>query len=261
MLSEIGDRKRNTLVAVTLAWLLVSIIAFVSADTQGFEGSSFSLSESSPARSGADDATTDRASEQKAARLGSSADAGDAAEQPQNDPANSATVEASQGTPAPSQPSAASGVTQPSTSAIAPTPSPSIGGQGGSSSGSGINPSPQPTTPPPTEPCPTSAPTATGSVTSFSQPPYDPNTPSTRQKYNVTGSVVVTNTGNRWVNVDLRGWVVTPLNEFGYNLYLGTMSIEPFGALTTNFTENWVSANNPADIVVRIRVDGYRYDC
>jgi hypothetical protein len=120
---------------------------------------------------------------------------------------------------------------------------------------------PPSTSPPTTIACPTNRPSASGAITSFWQPPYNPNLPSSSQVYNVSGSVVVTNTGNRPVDVDLTAYLVSPLNTFGWQLYLGSMTVGPNSSSSVGFSDERVYANSSSDIRVVITEISFSFQC
>jgi hypothetical protein len=120
---------------------------------------------------------------------------------------------------------------------------------------------PPTTNPPTTIACPTNRPSASGNITSLWQPPFNPNLPSSSQEYYVSGSVVVTNTANRPVDVDLNGYLRSPLNEWGWQFYPGTVTVGPNSSSTVGFSDIHVYANSSSDIWVSVNVSSFSFQC
>ena len=109
---------------------------------------------------------------------------------------------------------------------------------------------PPTTNPPTTIACPTISPSASGYVTSSWQPPYNWNVPSTEQEYYVSGAVVVSNTANRPVDVDLEGFVRSPLNDWGTRFQIFAVTVGPNSSSTVGFSDVQIYANSFSDIWV-----------
>jgi hypothetical protein len=244
MWAGIGLLRRSVIAGITLLCLMLSLLIVVNAG--GTTNTEASLETVGRVKTSKNDAATSGSSEKTASDGDSSSVNG------QSQPGDEG-----------SQPGAPSGATSNSPSVT--TPGQASSGQQQSVPGSpGTFPPttrPPTTSPPTTIACPTNEPSASGAITSFWQPPYNPNLPSSSQVYNVSGSVVVTNTGNRPVDVDLTAYLVSPLNTFGWQLYLGSMTVGPNSSSSVGFSDERVYANSSSDIRVVITEIYFSFQC
>jgi hypothetical protein len=119
--------------------------------------------------------------------------------------------------------------------------------------------SPPQTSPPTTIACPTNSPNASGYVTSAWQPPYNPNVPSSSQEYYASGSVVVTNTGNRTVNVSLTGYLWSGLDGSGFNL--GSFTVGANSSSTLGFSDVFIFADSIGEIETSVTIQSFNFQC
>ena len=252
MWAGIGLLRRSVIAGITLLCLMLSLLIVVNAG--GATNSEASLETVGRVKTSKNDAATSGSSEKTASDGDSSSVNGQA--QPS---VNGQTQSGGGG----SQPSGPDGVASNNPSAANPGQSSSGQQQSGPGSPGTSPPTTRPpsTSPPTTIACPTNRPSASGAITSFWQPPYNPNLPSSSQVYNVSGSVTVTNTGNRPVDVDLTAYVVSPLNTFGWQLYLGSMTVGPNSSSSVGFSDERVYANSSSDIRVVITEISFSFQC
>ena len=252
MWAGIGLLRRSVIAGITLLCLMLSLLIVVNAG--GTTNTEASLETVGRVKTSKNDAATSGSSEKTASDGDSSSVNG------QSQPGVNGQTQSGVGG---SQPSDSGGVASNSPSAANPGQSSSGQQQSGPGSPGTSPPTTRPplTSPPTTIACPTNRPSASGAITSFWQPPYNPNLPSSSQVYNVSGSVVVTNSGNRPVDVDLTAYLVSPLNTFGWQLYFGSMTVGPNSSSSVGFSDERVYANSSSDIRVVITEISFSFQC
>ena len=257
MWAGIGLLRRSVIAGITLLCLMLSLLIVVNAG--GATNSEASLETVGRVKTSKNDAATSGSSEKTASDGDISSVNG------QSQPSVNGQTQSGGGG---SQPSGPDGVASNNPSAA--NPGQSSSGQQQSGPGSpGTSPpttrppstSPPTTSPPTTIACPTNGPSASGAITSFWQPPFNPNLPSSSQEYYVSGSVVVTNAANRTVDVVLSGNLKTPLNEWGRQFDPGTVTVGPNSSSTVGFSDIHVRANSSSDIWVSVNVSSFSFQC